>query len=140
MIDMPLTPLTSRAWWHNASSTLDSAGLSCSSGPHGGAMCLTVGVHHAVTRPFSPTAEHGKTVGRDSQYLGVYYCHTAESGPVAGRVLRHAACHAWGWRASRCGYVPDWRAAGKPHWRGRHPALGTTATAALGRGRFRLPR
>src|SRR6266571_5151592 len=110
MIDMPLAPLTSRAWWRYASSTLDSAGLSCSSGSHGGAMCLTVGVHHAVTRLFSPTAEHGKTVGRDSQYLGVDYCHTAESGPVARRVLRHATCHAWRRCAGRCRHVPDYRA------------------------------
>src|SRR5713226_2127301 len=102
MIDMPLTPLTSRAWWHDASSTLDSAGLSCSAGSHGSAMCLTVGVHHAVPRPCPPTAEPGKTVGRDAQYLGVYYCHTAASGSVAGRVLRHAAYHVWGWCAGRC--------------------------------------
>src|SRR5215831_1465991 len=107
MIDMPLTSLTRRAWGYCASSALDSAGLSCSSWPHGGAMCLTVGVHHAVTRPFPPTSEPGKTMGRDSQYLGIYYCHTAESGPVAGRVLRHSACHAWGWCAGRCGHVSD---------------------------------
>src|SRR5262245_3787689 len=107
MIDMPLTPLTSKSWWYCESSTLDSAGLSCSSGPHGGATCLTVGVHHAVTRPFSLTSEHGTAMGRDSQYLGVYDCHTAESGPVAGRVFRHAACHAWGRCAGRCGHVPD---------------------------------
>src|SRR6266581_8620297 len=105
MIDMSLTPLASRAWWHYASSRLDSAGLSCSSGLHGGATCLTVGVHHAVTRPFPPTAEHGKTMGRDSQYLGIYYCHTAKSGPIAARVLRHAAGHAWGRCAGRCRHV-----------------------------------
>src|SRR6516225_8122945 len=97
-------------------------------------MCLTVGVLHAVTRPFPPTSEYGTTMGRDSQYLGVYYCHTAESGPVAGRVLRHAACRAWGRCAGRCGHIPDRRAAGKLQWRGRHSALGATATTALGRG------
>src|SRR5262245_40070967 len=107
MIDMLLTPLTSRAWGHSASSRLDSAVLACSSGPHGGAMCVTVEVHYAVTRPFPPTSEHGTTMGRDSQYLAVYDCYTAESGPVAGRVLRHAAGHAWGRCAGRCGHVPD---------------------------------
>src|SRR5215510_726055 len=40
-------------------------------------LCLIMGVHHAVTQSFPSTAECRETVGRDSQYLGFYYCHAA---------------------------------------------------------------